>query len=133
MPIRLIDPSVPTQWVHPSEKGNKDATVFHVVGMTEGAARILRAQYMTGPIISAEQVNAMKSASFAQCVKRIDNVILPGESVARTIDKPEDIQKFVNCLPVALAQEIYEAINNIADLDAGTIKNSEGSHASPRS
>lgn len=133
MPIRLIDPNVPIQWVHPSEKGKKDATVFHVVGMTEGAARILRAQYMTGPIISAEQVNAMKSAAFTQCVKRIDNVMFPGESAPHTIDKPEDIQKFVNFLPVALAQEIYDAINNIADLDAGTIKNSDESPASPHS
>lgn len=134
MPIRLIDPSRPIKWVHPNDRDSlgrprAGVTVFNVVGLTEGKARELRLRFIVGPDVKMPDLIGFKSELFAACVKSIENVQLPGEAVPRTLSKPEDIQKFIDCLPAEFAGDIYEAIQNIAELDAGTLKNSDESPA----
>lgn len=133
MPIRLIDPSQPISWVHPSERGKDNPTVFKIVALTEGRARALRAQYIMGPDNKTPDINGFKMSMFLECVKAIENVTMPGDVVPRTINAPEDIRLFLDCLPVELVSPIYEAIQNITELDEGTLKNSVESPALPRS
>jgi hypothetical protein len=133
MPIRLIDPTKPIRWVHPLERAGIAPTVFNIICLTEGKARELRNTYIASPDLKAPDVNGFKMAVFLQCVKSIDNVTMPGDALPRTIAAPEDIRYFLDCLPVELVAPIYEAIQNLTELDAGTIKNSEESPASPHS
>lgn len=132
MPIRLIDPSKPIKWVHPKDDA-KNPTVFNIVALTEGKARELRNQFVTGPEVKAVDINAFHMQMFLQCVKSIDNVTMPGDVEPRSINAPDDIRKFIDCLPAEYSEAIYKAIQNVTELDAGTIKNSDASPALPRS
>lgn len=130
MPIRLIDPSKPIKWVHPADK-SESPTVFNIVALTEGKARELRNMFITGPDVKAVDINAFHTQMFLQCVKSIDNVTMPGDTIPRTITAPEDIRMFLDCLPAESAKAIYEAIQNLTELDAGTLKNFDESPALP--
>lgn len=138
MPIRLINPDKPIKWAHPQDRdvgGHPlpNATVFNIVALTEGKARELRSQFITGADTKAVDINAFKMEMFLLCVKSIDNVTMPGDSQPRSLNAPEDIRLFLDWLPVELVGPIYDAIQNLTDLDAGTIKNSVASPALPHS
>lgn len=127
MPIRLIDPAKPIKWVHPKDDP-KNPTVFNVVALSEGKARELRNEFITGPNVKAADINAFHVKMFLQCVKSIDNVVMPGDVAPRSIHAPEDIRMFLDVLPAEYSQAIYAAVQNLSELDAGTVKNSEESH-----
>lgn len=131
MPIRLINPDKPIKWVHPEERDKDNPTVFNIVALSEGAAREIRNEFINKS--DKPDVNGFRMAMFLKAVKSIENVTMPGDSQPRSISAPEDIRMFLDCLPVESVGPIYEAIQNLTELDAGTIKNSAESPALPLS
>lgn len=128
MPIRLIDPKCPIKWVHPQDDA-ASPMVFHIVCLTEGQSRKIANQFL-GSVPNEQLVNHIQHAMFCECVKRIDNVVLPGESTPRSISGPEDKQQFLDCFPAQYMGAVYAAIQNLNKLDEGEIKNSDASPVS---
>ena len=130
MPIRLIDPNCPVKWVHPIDKDDPKAMVFHIVCLTEGQSRKIANEFL-GKVPNEQVVNHIQHAMFVECVKRIDNVYLPGDSSApRSISEPEDKQQFLDCFPAQYMGPLYVAMQNVNALDEGALKNSDASPVS---
>ena len=113
------------RWVHPEDKGKDNPTVFWIVPLTEGQSRKLKAANPT--FFSKQGVeidnNALMRDLFMQNVVKIEGVHWPGGGEAVTIETVEDKARFLECLPVAYAGEIYTAIQNTGALDEGAVGN----------
>jgi hypothetical protein len=126
MVMRLIDPELAMPWIHPRERALPDtATVFHIVPLTEGVARLIRAAYPTridenGATLNDEEI---KREMFARQVRKIERVEWPGSHEPVTIDTKEDVLRFFDSMPTGWADEIFRAIQNTAVLSEGEAKN----------
>lgn len=131
--LRLIGEPVP--WVHPTERepggeAKENATIFHILAMTEGQSRKLRAVALTKNEVTVSQLNRLMQEMFMACVVKIENIQLPGDSAPRTIEDLAGKERFLDCVPAEYMQPIYQAIQNLSDLDEGARKNSGASHVS---
>jgi hypothetical protein len=130
--LTLIDPSKALDWVHPIERhpdAKETRMVFEISPLSEADSRALGAANPTtfsrsdGFTLSRD---ALMIEMFLRCVKRIRNVLMPGETVRRTIESADERKRFLECLPAQFAAPIYEAIQNTGELEAGQEKNFEG-------
>jgi len=133
--INLIDPSRPVAWTHPleAEAPRSERMVFYIVPLTEAVSRALGAAFPstfereTGFSLSRDE---LMSEMFVKCVKKIENVLMPGETNRRTLQGEADVRAFLDVLPAAVSGPIFVAIQNTAVLNAGQAKNSDGSRDS---
>jgi len=103
--------------------------VFHIVCLTEGKSRQIANEFL-GKVPNEQVVNHIQHAMFIECVKRIDNVLLPGETTPRSIYGLEDKQQFLDCFPAQYMGPLYVAMQNVNSLDEGAVKNSDASPVS---
>jgi hypothetical protein len=131
MPLRLIDPKIPVEWVHPSERpkpgepAKEGATVFHIVTLTEGQSRTLKAKHPT-KFTGTEtiiDIDGTMSDMFMACVIKIDGVVWPGTTEPVSISTDADKTRFLGCIPAEYMGPVYAAIQNQNLLDEGTRKN----------
>lgn len=128
--MRLIDPEQPTSWIHPDERSDpKNATIFHIIPLSEGAVRKIMAAHPTR--ISGEGAtmdeDEIRFDTFLSQVPTIEGVQWPGTSETVTITEKSDRIRFYDSMPARKSKAIYLAIQNTALLNEGDAKNFEGS------
>ena len=128
--LRLVDPNQPIRWIHPSDKDSDTPTIFHIIPLTEGQNRKLRAAHaptIKGNTFSIDN-KALMADMFESNVKLIENIPWPeGVGNAKT---PADKKRYIECTPSEYMEDVYAAIQFTGDLDAGAVGNSEASHDS---
>ena len=135
MVMRLIDPESPIRWIHPDERGDpKNATVFHILPLSEGALRKIMAAHPTrisggaGTMVETTMdEDEIRFDTFMSQVPQIDNVQWPGAATTINITKPEERARFYDMMPAKTGKAIHLAIQNTALLTEGDAKNFEGS------
>ncbi len=130
--IRLVDPSKPIKWVHPDEKDEKgkplpNAMIWGLLPLTEKQSRAMYADIdmgalARGAIPKGEVDNAMLEM-FADHVKFIHNVVLPGQGTPRDLTTRADLDRFLDCVPPGVMDKVYVAIQNLSALDDGAVGN----------
>lgn len=136
MPMRLIDPEHGVRWVHPDERGVPDATVFHIVPMTEGQSRRLLAAHQnirSDGTLPQIDIDKFLSDLYLKNVIKIENVLWPRSAAPVTITSESDRLRFLECVPAGFMGAVYMAIQNLSKLDEGEVKNSSGSSGLPLS
>lgn len=126
MVMRLIDPEHPIRWIHPDEREKpKDATVFHIIPLSEGAARKIRAAHPTHITLSGATLSEdeIRHDMFLSQVVRVDNVQWPGAAVLVSITEKADLERFFDSMPSEYGSALRDAIQNTASLDEGDAKN----------
>jgi hypothetical protein len=125
MVMRLIDPEQPIRWIHPEEMDSDNPTVFHLLPITEGVWRKIRALSPTrvdtgGAIIDEDGI---RQEMFLRQVVAIENVTWPdGKNVAK-IEGRDAVAKFYDHMEPRYAEAIYIAIQNTGKLKEGEVKN----------
>jgi len=132
MVLRLIDPKCAVPWIHPDQRGDEHAMLFHIVPLTEGQARKLNTAHPTSMVNGAVVLDrsSVLLAMFLSNVSKIENVMWPGSDAPVTIEGAADLTRFVDSFPAASFDPIYAAIQNTAILDEGAAKNFGGSRGS---
>jgi hypothetical protein len=131
--LRLVDPTAAMPWWHPSERNlpaEAERTVFWIVPLTVGQDRRLEAA-LGGTAIGESALRAQMASYYERLfmsnVQRIENVMLPGMGTSCTIESEADKRKFLDALPAQAWPPIFQAIQSLSALDAGTVKNSADS------
>jgi hypothetical protein len=145
MPIRLIDPSKPFDWVLPKDRIaevkdsngvvttpsgiSPDATIIGLVALSEGEARkfVLKRGTTSTGLDEASQHDVLTT-----CIKYFKNITdLDGKT--REVTDAKEIDQIIGQLSSVDAASIALACISESLLDAGTIKNFDASPASPHS
>lgn len=126
MVMRLIDPESSIRWIHPAEREDPaNATVFHIIPLSEGVARKIKAAHPTVVTQNGATMNEneIRHDIFLSQVVKIDNVQWPGSAESVTISDRKDRERFYDSMPAEYGMAIYAAIQNTGDLDEGDAKN----------